>query len=391
MSGREDSVTVPKQILYINESDKKSASYEFLSKELGSQSIVLVTEPNVFFQIDGNFPRLIVADIETLRRIGAKLSLKLLEFASKTKVVCICHDWPSDEDIFFLSMLLDVDLILVEPLVSLSVTEIRRVEARTEDAMETSINRNNNNNNNKCFEIDEDSPIQKKIAETVASLRLEATDEWRRLRRLLSECKSKKEDGALKKNCLSLAHQLKGSLGSLGLNETSKNAADIERVLRIFKPKDIEEETVYWRLIEKLLDAGDKNSNQVDNPAGSSFTFAVDGNTPTVLVVGHAEDWNFLEQGFNQLGIRVITACVLEQICTLVDEENISTVLVCSGLSKIPKFEICRYLQSLKPATPIFDYCSRTDSESYAAETTGIRLLKEEGYAVETVRKILEN
>lgn len=380
-------MTVLDQILYFNESADRSATYEFLSKDLGSQSILLVTDPSVFLQSDGNFPRLIVADIETLKRIGAKLTLRLLEFASKTKVVCICHKWPSDEEILFLSMLLDIDLILVEPLVSLSIREIRRVEERTEDEVEKSITRNNNN----CFEIDEESPIQKKIAETVALLRLEATDEWRRLRLLLRECRAKRKNGALKKNCLSLAHQLKGSLGSLGLKETSKNAADIERVLRIFQPKDTDEETVYWRLIEKLLDDGDKNLNYVNNPAGSSITFAVDENTPTVLVVGHIEDCNDLEQGLNQLDIRVKTARVLEQLCTLVEEENITAVIVCSGLSKIPKFEICRYLQSRKPATPIFDYCLQTDYESYPSETTGIRLLKKDEGTAETVRKILEN
>ncbi|PZM81624.1 MAG: hypothetical protein DKT66_20715 [Candidatus Melainabacteria bacterium] len=380
-------MTSSDQILYLDESANESASYEFLAKELGSQSILLRSEPNVFFQSEGVFARLIIADIETLKRIGAKLSLKLLEFGSKTKVVCICHDWPSDEDIFFLSMLLNIDLILVEPLVSLAIREIRGIEASVAAAVETSFNRNKNN----CFEIDELSPIQRKIAETVASLRLEATDEWRRLRLLLSECKANKGNRALKKNCLSLAHQLKGSLGSLGLSETSKNAAEIERALRIFQPKDIDEETVYWRLIEKLLDDGDKNLNQVDNPAGSSITFAVDENTPTVLVVGHTEDWNYLEQGLNQLGIRVKTAYALEQLCTLAEDEDITAVIVCSGLSKIPKFEICRYLHSQKPATPVFDYCSQTDSDSSPTETSGIRLLKKEGSAAETVRKILEN
>lgn len=348
-------------------SEENLPSLAFLASEFCIQEISMQSDSFFSTAFQDDSPELIVASLEMLKQSGANLIVRLKKAGSKAKVICICRKWPNCEDIFFLSDLLGVSLILIEPLIAqLALNEVRQLVSDSLEEKTISSLHSRQESPEACSE--DESAIQKQIAQTIASLRLQAAEEWRRLRAELEEYKSDCTDEKRRKNCLSLAHQLKGSLGSLGLKKTSKMAAKIEHCLRYFQPQYTDESVLYWQLIGNLIEQGNESLDLVENPDGKSLTFSSGNSKFSLLLVGKDESCAAVRQELKGDEFIVRSVDEIDQLDAMMEAGEIDCVLVCSALSSCPQFELCRHLCAQYPESETFNISRKEANKNFPAE-----------------------
>ena len=373
--------------------EEGAAPLSFLSADFAVHEISVSAEPASAITFPDNTPNLIVARLETLKKVGPSVIIRMGESGIEAKIACICPAWPSQEAIFYLTNLLKTSLILIEPVIpNLAIAAIRELLAQKVEEAEISDFQNSQENHFK--EPEHISPAERQIAETIASLRLEAANEWRKLRVELEEYKQDSTDETKRMSCQTLAHQLKGCLGSLGLKKTSKNASAIEYCLRHLKPQSSDESLLYWCLLEKLIDSGDSNLDLVDQPESTSLNFSENNIAEWVLLIGRNELCAALSRELKGAEFSVRTVDDIDQLDAFMEDGGVACAVVCSALSNLPKFEIGRYLQTRYPQAAIFDYCRQREGQEYRQElwkSFGIEVLCESADAAESIIQALKN
>ncbi|MBX9691281.1 MAG: response regulator, partial [Cyanobacteria bacterium] len=101
--------------------------------------------------------------------------------------------------------------------------------------------------------------VEERIRHAQRELRKAMPPKWEALSASLAQLQGDSEDAAAMEESVSLAHQLKGTAGSLGLNGVSNAAGKIEDYLKMLNPHEPTEHEILWAEIFRCLVDGESD------------------------------------------------------------------------------------------------------------------------------------
>lgn len=293
---------------------------------------------------------LIAFEYTCLRKLGSRIIIQLRKSRIDARIICLCKEWPDAESLFWLNSVLRVSLVVIEPIMTnLFIHEFDKICSNSKEllSIKTGEDRADFTDSNLVPENEiVRSEIERRISETIVGLRKEALEEWKILSNDLLNLKEQKEDDTLRKNCLTRAHKLKGTFGSLGLKEIGERASEIEYCLTTQIPSDQCDEALWWHFLTETLNSGNLKQNVVEEPPTDSISCNDDSaiyNTPVVLI-GRKVDCKHLAGNLRRLGFDVFMACDVREVINITDDFDCCTIVILSALHALPRFEICRLL-----------------------------------------------
>lgn len=296
-------------------------------------------------------PLLIAFEYTILRKLGSRLLLHLRKTRMKVRILCLCKDWPDAESHFWLNSVLQVSLVVLEPILpNLLCHEIDKTLRGAKELFSCI-------SNNKSDFIDsnwlqesksEQSEIERRILETIVILRKQALEEWKRLGDDLLKYRNRKDDDTLRKSCFSRAHNLKGTFGSLGLKEIGERASEIEYCLTMQIPSEPCDEALWWHFLTDTLSSGDIEKNIVKVASADSIScINYSGiNKAQVVLIGAKAECMHLAGSLRGLGFDASIASDGREVNNIPQDFDCCTIVILSAMQAFPRFEICRFLNS---------------------------------------------
>lgn len=299
---------------------------------------------------------LFLVDEQLFEEPGVELIWKIRQNAVDVKVFCFCSTWCDRATFVWLRDILGVQTVVMLPIDRPVVAEWIKKNLHCQSNQTLIDSTDDTTCGDQVFEPgieldDKKLAFQKTIETAQARLRLEVEKEWERL--TLAVDTMFEHDNNEETPVTSLAHQLKGSAGSLGLKKVSCCARNIETFIQLFGKRSGTARQLLRNEIVHQLNIGKSAMRLIDRTTagyGRCERFSDgEGSAHTLLLVGDCQQ--DLQECENALSSSPFEVVRLEDPTQIIDglESAQPDLLVFSGdLRFLSVNDICRKISEIK-------------------------------------------